>query len=246
MMVDSIIYCERNDYLMAYKAVIFDLDDTLLNRDDAIDKMFSIILEKCYEDVKNSKRNQMLQKFKEYDQRDYGNSNKTRVFETFFNEFPPQYRIPSNCIQDFWNSNFPNCFSINQSTINIINTIKRWAKVAIITNGTALRQRAKIDKTKLNSYFETIIISEEVGFRKPDKQIFELALKKLNVNRNEVIFVGDDIEKDIGGCQNVDIKGIWYNPLMKRNETPIKPFAEISSIDKLLSYLTPQTIIDNE
>lgn len=41
-------------------------------------------------------------------------------------------------------------------------------------------------------------------------------------------------------------KGIWYNPLTKRNETPIKPFAEISSIDKLLSYFTPQSIIDNE
>lgn len=191
---------------MAYKAVIFDLDDTLLNRDNALDKMFSIILEKCYEDVKSSERNQMLQKFKEYDRRDYGNSNKTRVFELFFNEFPPQYRMPSNCIQDFWNNNFPTCFSINQSTINMINTIKKRAKVAIITNGTTQRQRAKIDKTKLNSCFETIIISEEVGFSKPDKQIFELALKNLNVDPNEVLFVGDDIEKDIGGCQNADIK----------------------------------------
>lgn len=43
-----------------------------LNRDNALDKMFSIILEKCYEGIKNSERNQMLQKFKVYDQRDYG------------------------------------------------------------------------------------------------------------------------------------------------------------------------------
>ena len=224
----------RDDYLMAYKAVMFDLDDTLLNRDNAIDKMFSIILEKCYENVKNSARNQMFQKFKEYDRIDYGNSNKTKVFNSFFNEFPPQYRIPSNFIQDFWNNNFPNCFSINKSTIKLINAIKKRAEVAIITNGTSQRQRAKIDKTKLNSYFEIIIISEEVGFSKPDKQIFELALKSLNIDPNEVLFVGDDIEKDIGGCQNADIKGIWYNPLMKKNETQIKPFAEINSIDKLL------------
>ena len=64
----------------------------------------------------------------------------------------------------------------------MINVIKKRAEVAIITNGTSQRQRAKIDKTKLNSCFETIIISEEVGFSKPDKQIFELALNNLNVH----------------------------------------------------------------
>lgn len=236
------IYCGRNDYFMGYKAVIFDLDDTLLNRDNAVDNMFNIILEKCYEDVKNSERNQMLQKFKEYDRRDYGNSSKKRVFESFFNEFPPQYRLPSNDIQDFWNNNFPNCFSINQSTINMVNTIKQLAKVAIITNGTTQRQRAKIYNTNLNSYFETVIISEEVGFSKPDKQIFELALNSLNIHPEEVLFVGDDLEKDIGGCQNANIKGIWYNPLMKKNETTIKPFAEINSIDRLLRYFTSEYI----
>lgn len=235
-------YCGRNDYLMGYKAVIFDLDDTLLNRDNAVDKMFLIILEKCYADVKNSERNLMLQKFKEYDRRDYGNSNKTRVFESLFNEFPPQHKLPSNHIQDFWNNNFPSCFLINQSTINMVNTIKQRAKVAIITNGTTQRQRAKIENTKLNSCFETVIISEEVGFSKPDKQIFELALNNLNVHPEEVIFVGDDLEKDIGGCQNANIKGIWYNPLMKKNATTIKPFAEINSIDKLLGYFTSESI----
>lgn len=223
--------------MAGYKAIIFDLDDTLLNRDNAVDKMFFIILEKYYEDEKNSVRNQMLQKFKEFDRRDYGNSDKTRVFESFFDEFPPHYRLPSNCIQDFWNKHFPNCFSINQSTIDIVNTIKQRAKVAIITNGTIQRQRAKIENTKLNSCFDTVIISEEVGFSKPDKRIFEFALNKLNVHPDEVLYVGDDLEKDIWGCQNADIKGIWYNPYLIKNNTGIKPFIEINSIDGLLNYI---------
>lgn len=151
--------------------------------------MFFIVLEKCYKGVENISSNQMLQKFKEYDRRDYGKSDKTNVFDSFFNEFPPNYRLPSNDIQHFWNNNFPNCFSINQHTLNIVNTIKQQAKVAIVTNGTAQRQRAKIDNTRLNSCFETIIISEEVGYSKPDKRIFELALNSLNVHPKEVLFV---------------------------------------------------------
>lgn len=217
--------------------MLFDLDDTLLDRDMALDKLFSIILEKFYEDVKqHAVKNIMLQKFKEYDKKSYGHSDKVMVLEAFFNEFPSKYRLPRNYIQDFWNNNFPKCFSINQNTINIINTIKLHVKVGIITNGSTQRQKAKIINTNLNRYFDTIIISEEAGFSKPDKRIFELALNKLNVQSEDVLFVGDDLEKDIAGCQNVNIKGIWFNPNMIKNNTDTKPYAEITSFDNLLSY----------
>ncbi|PGY11518.1 HAD family hydrolase [Bacillus cereus] len=214
--------------------MLFDLDDTLLDRDMAVDKLFSIILEKFYEDVKqHAVKNIMLQKFKEYDKKSYGHSDKVMVLEAFFNEFPSKYRLPRNSIQDFWNNNFPKCFSINQSTIN---TIKLHVKVGIITNGSTQRQKAKIINTNLNRHFDTIIISEETGFSKPDKRIFELALKKLNVQPEDVLFVGDDLEKDIAGCQNVNIKGIWFNPNMIKNNTDTKPYAEIISFDSLLSF----------
>jgi putative hydrolase of the HAD superfamily len=92
----------------------------------------------------------------------------------------------------------------------------------------------------LNRYFDTIIISEEAGFSKPDKRIFELALNKLNVQSEDVLFVGDDLEKDIAGCQNANIKGVWFNPHMIKNTTQIQPYAEINTFDSLLSYVTPQ------
>ncbi|HDR7622482.1 TPA: HAD family hydrolase [Bacillus mycoides] len=217
--------------------MLFDLDDTLLDRDKAVDKLFSFILEEFYGDVEqHAVKNEMLQKFKGYDKKSYGHSDKVKVLESFFDEFPPKYRLPRNCIQDFWNNNFPKCFSINQKTINIIKTIKSHIKVGIITNGSTQRQKEKIINTNLNRYFDTIIISEEAGFSKPDKLIFELALNKLNVQSEDVLFVGDDLEKDIAGCQNANIKGIWFNPNMIKNNTDTKPYAEITSFDNLLSY----------
>lgn len=218
--------------------MLFDLDDTLLNRNKAVDNMFLIILEKCYEDAKHSAKSKMLQRFKAYDKRSYGSDDKAKVLESFFDEFPPKYRLPHHSIQDFWNHHFPQCFSIDQNTINIVNAIKMHVKVAIITNGSTLRQKAKISNTHLNHCFDIIIISEEVGFSKPDKRIFDLALNKLNVQPEAALFVGDDIEKDIGGCQNAKIKGIWFNPHRIKNDTEIKPYAEINSFDRLLSYLT--------
>lgn len=220
------------------KAAIFDLDETLLNRNKAIEQIFLMILDKCYEDVKNTVKNEMLNKFKEYDKESYGHNDKTKVFESFFDEFPPKYRLSRNDIQDFWNNNFPRCFTINPNTINIVNTLKMQVKVAIITNGSTQRQKGKIINTNLNSCFEIIIISEEVGFSKPDKRIFELALDKLNVKPEDALFIGDDLEKDIGGCQNANIKGIWFNPHNNKNDTDIKPYAEVNSFDGLLSYFS--------
>ncbi|MDM5427926.1 HAD-IA family hydrolase [Bacillus mycoides] len=216
--------------------MLFDLDDTLLDRDKAVDNLFLLVLEKRYEDVSDTVKNNMLQKFKEYDKREYGISDKTIVLESLFDEFAPKYRLPRNYIQDFWNENFPKCFSIDQNTILFLNHIKRHFKVGIITNGSTQRQKAKIMNTGLNEYFDTIIISEEVGFSKPDKRIFELALNKLNVQSEDVLFVGDDLEKDIAGCQNANIKGIWFNPNVIKNNTDTKPYAEITSFDNLLSY----------
>lgn len=216
--------------------MIFDLDDTLLDREQAVENMFSILLANCYEDIMDVDKNEMLKKFKEYDKRSYGKNDKTKVLESFFNEFPTKYRLSRNKMLDFWNTNFPHCFSINQSTINIVNAIKMHVKVAIVTNGTTQRQKAKIRNTNLNSCFDKIIISEEVGFSKPDERIFQLALNELKVRPEDVLFVGDDLHKDIGGCQNINIKGIWFNPNTIKNFTDIKPYSEINSLEELLGY----------
>ncbi|MED0948743.1 HAD-IA family hydrolase [Bacillus mobilis] len=225
---------------MGYKVMLFDLDDTLLDRDKAVDNLFLLVLEKCYEDVSDTVKNNMLQKFKEYDKREYGISDKTIVIESLFDEFAPKYRLPRKYIQDFWNEHFPKCFSIDQNTIHFLNHIKKHFKVGIITNGSTQRQKAKIINTNLNNYFDTIIISEEVGLSKPDKRIFELALSKLNTQPENTLFVGGDLEKDIAGCQNANIKGIWFNPQIIKNTTEIQPYAEIHTLDSLLSYVTPQ------
>lgn len=220
-----------------YQAILFDLDDTLLDRSQAIDELFSLILEKCYEGLSHTVEHEMLKRLRDYDKRSYGKFDKTIVLESFFNEYPPKYRLPRNSLQDFWDDNFPLCFSISQNTLNIINAVNRHVKIAIVSNGFTQRQKAKIINTNLHSYFNTIIISEEVGFSEPDKRIFELVLNELHVQPDATLFVGDDLEKDIAGCQSVNIKGIWFNPHKIKNDTEIKPYVEIYSFDSILSYI---------
>ncbi|MCM0623167.1 HAD family hydrolase [Lysinibacillus sp. OL1_EC] len=216
------------------KAILFDLDDTLLNRDHAVDNLFYIILEKYYGAIQGMLKKDMLEKFKEYDKRDYGIADKTNVLSSFFDAFPSTFQLHRHDMQDFWDQQFPYCFSIDQHMLKVLQTIKKQVQVGIITNGSTLRQKAKITHTGLASYFDVILISEEVGLTKPDKRIFELALHQLQVQPNEALFVGDDLAKDIAGCQQARMKGIWYNPHRLTNPTDIKPDAVIHSFEQLI------------
>jgi putative hydrolase of the HAD superfamily len=61
----------------------------------------------------------------------------------------------------------------------------------------------------IEKYFETILISEWEGMKKPDHEIFEKALKQLNVLANECVYIGDHRENDIKAARKVGMKTIW-------------------------------------
>lgn len=82
-------------------------------------------------------------------------------------------------------------------------------KIAICTDLTAGIQHKKIMKLGLDKYVDVLVTSEEVGFEKPDKRMFQLTLKKLKLKSSEAVMVGDSWSKDIQGAINVGIKAVW-------------------------------------
>lgn len=172
-------------------------------------------------------------------------SDKTIVLESLFDEFCRSIDCHAIISKIFGMKTSQNVFN-RPEYYPFLKSYKKHFEVGIITNGSTQRQKAKIINTNLNNYFDTIIISEEVGFSKPDKRIFELALNKLNVQSENILFVGDDLEKDIAGPQNANIKGVWFNPQKIKNTTKIQPYAEINTLDSLLSYVTPQYFLTSK
>ncbi len=67
--------------------MLFDLDNTLLNRDEAVDKLFLRLVKMCYVDVEHAIKNEMRQKFREYDEKYFGKSDKTDVVAFFLMTF---------------------------------------------------------------------------------------------------------------------------------------------------------------
>lgn len=81
--------------------------------------------------------------------------------------------------------------------------------------------------------FEFVISTSEYGFRKPDKRIFELALKKFNLCNDDVWYMGNSFRYDVVGAQNAGIVPIWFNKQNNINEQSediieVKSFEEVT------------------
>lgn len=71
--------------------------------------------------------------------------------------------------------------------------------------------RAILDREGIAPLFETVVISDEVGWRKPKSLIFETALGRLGVRPAEALFVGDRADIDVIGARGVGMPSVWIN-----------------------------------
>ncbi|WP_040756574.1 HAD family hydrolase, partial [Winogradskyella psychrotolerans] len=113
--------------------------------------------------------------------------------------------------------------------------LKTKYQLHIITNGFNLSQYNKLKSSKLDTYFDLIVTSENSGFRKPDKRIFEHALLHLKAEASHCLMIGDNPLSDIQGAQNAEIDQVYYNPL--NTESEVNPTYRIRHLSELIKIL---------
>lgn len=106
----------------------------------------------------------------------------------------------------------------------------------IVTNGSSLSQLAKIRKLELADRAGCVIISEEIGIRKPDAEIFRVAAGRLGVAVGDVLFVGDHPEVDIAGAAKARMRTAWLHlgRTWPADLAPIAPDLIIGSLRELI------------
>jgi putative hydrolase of the HAD superfamily len=81
----------------------------------------------------------------------------------------------------------------------------------IITNGFKEAQYVKLDKSGIRPFFKEVIVSDELGFNKPDLRIFNHALNVSDASLDESIMIGDDFEADILGAKEAGMDQVFYH-----------------------------------
>ena len=89
---------------------------------------------------------------------------------------------------------------------------ERGIPLALVTNGDASEQRAKIERHALASFFGAIVIEGEFGAGKPDAAVYRSALEGLGVEPGpDVWMVGDHLEFDVAGPQRLGLRASWLD-----------------------------------
>jgi len=99
---------------------------------------------------------------------------------------------------------------IRKGAKKLIHQAKEQGKVGLISNFTyAPVIYASLRKLGINQFFNAIVVSEDMGWRKPHKRIFQEALRKLQVTAEETVYIGDSPLEDIEGAKTVGMKTIF-------------------------------------
>lgn len=111
-----------------------------------------------------------------------------------------------------------------------LDEIKKSYRTGIVSNAQEAFTFPELDLYKLRPYFETIVLSSQIGVKKPNAKIFQAALERLGISPQEAAFVGNDLFADILGAGKLGLKTIYVG----RNSGTVRgvaPDAIISDIN---------------
>ena len=223
------------------KDIFFDLDHTLWDFDKnsmlafkRVFKKFKITIEfhaflKIYEPINV----EYWKKYRE-DKVSKENLRRGRLIDSF-NFFDLIYTTEKiDEIADAYIQELPFDNHLFEGAVEILDYLILKYRLHIITNGFEEVQHKKLKNSGIDHYFSTVTTSEEVGVKKPNPKVFLTALNKANSLPTQSVMIGDSLEADILGANNIGMQTIFYN---YRNESISKKIKSIDSLLEIKNYL---------
>lgn len=189
------------------KAVLFDLDGTLHNRDESVRLFIADQYRRHHHVLSHIPKDTYTARFIELDA--HGYVWKDKVYQQLVQEFQIKKMAWEGFLEDYL-LHFKYCCVPFPYLIPMLKTLKNASlRLGVITNGKGQFQMDNIVALGIEDFFDTILISEWEGIKKPDAKIFQKALAQLKVSPEESVFVGDHPENDVNAAKRVGMKGIW-------------------------------------
>jgi HAD superfamily hydrolase (TIGR01662 family) len=211
--------------------ILFDLDDTLADRRAGLRRYAHLFHDQFAGEMHPCTREEVHDALLRAD--DFGSIQQA---ETLANSC--LWRMPPgpDLLHDHWNAHFGSTAVCFPGVPDMLADLDRTAiKLGVITNGNSVMQRSKIEALGIAPLLDVIVVSSEVGIRKPDRRIFSLALEKLRATPEEAWFVGDHPDQDIRGAAAAGLRPFWVQTGAFDAEDV--PGTHIESVASLRRYL---------
>lgn len=228
---------------MPIRAVIFDLDQTLLDRKASLAAFLKWQAEDMLElDLGNA--SDFISRFMELD--DNGRVWKDKVYQQLVAEFGIKAWTTEELLSDY--ENYFCAYCVPRLGVNhAISKLAKNYRLGLISNGKTPFQEQNFLALGFMDLFDSVIVSEAVGMRKPAAEIFHLGCSELEVRPEEAVFVGDSPVADIRGAKEAGLKTVFV-------PTELSPICEdanvtcddLSSLPDVIRNMEEQLSLLNE
>jgi len=189
------------------KAVLFDLDNTLIERGKMIAKVAHALIRDYFSDRPDEYcfiKDAFCECFES------GYVKNEDCFHAFVEKVKWENAPDYLTFFKYWSFFYPFSATFIPDALDTIQRLKaKGYKVGIITNGPIPMQNAKIDAVGFRHMFDVIVVSKAVGIEKPDPEIFLLTAEKIACTPDTCLYVGDHPRNDIFGAKQAGMQTAW-------------------------------------
>lgn len=224
-----------------YKWLFFDADNTIFD----FDQSEAMAFQKAIQEQGIMYHEQMLGLYKEINHqcwRDLEEGKitkailKYRRFELFFMKINKQAEI-KKFSKDYLSYLSQTQFLLD-GALEVLEAARQSHHLVLVTNGLKEVQRPRIANSGIQGYFETIVISDEIGHAKPHTAFFDYTFEQINhPNKKEILMIGDNINADIGGAKKYGLDTCWYNHKKEPAKQNILPTYTVSQIREVIDII---------
>ncbi len=205
-----------------YKHIFFDLDRTLWDFDAAAEVAFERIYDKYnLKDLGIPSAHEFHEVYHPLNERLWELYRADKITKDYLNRtrfvMPLEhYGIHDTALADHLSEDYvywsPRIVRLVPGTMELLDYLKPKYHLHLITNGFQEVQHTKLSGSGLEPYFETLTVSEEVGVKKPNPEIFHFALRKAQATAEDSLMIGDEMAVDIDGARAAGIDQLFFNP----------------------------------
>lgn len=226
---------------MIYKFLLFDLDDTIFDFQEAENTALTAMFASLKIELTSNLRQQYhLYNQSLWEQYERGQITKAELFQVRFDTFFKKMNLPDPGINldKLYRGKLADQHQLLPRAEPLLAQLAKNYRLYAVTNGITNTQLKRMAEARIDRYFDNVFISEQIGHQKPKKLFFDYVFAHIpNFQRQQALIIGDSLSADILGGVNAGVDTLWFNPNFLPNRTKILPtyqIADLMNLDKLL------------
>lgn len=220
-----------------YKAILWDIDGTLLD----FNKSMTAALKHCFQQCGLGECTDIMAQRYYHINESYwqalerGEVTRQELFVQRFEDFFAE------CGVSFDTREFDRLYKLalreyvffNDNSGELVASLRGNVKQYAVSNTPAAELIAKLRKSGLDVLLDEVFISEYLGAEKPSAKFFDKVFEQIPEGRGEVLIVGDSLTSDIKGANNAGIACCWYNPQNKPAPSELRIDYTITDLNQI-------------